>query len=341
MQRWTGLDAIPDDVGPCVVSIGVFDGVHRGHRSILKRAVDAAHDRGALSVVVTFDPHPAKVVGRPVPLTLSDLHRRTQLLADVGVDRVVVLPFTREISEWAPEEFVQRLLVDRLHVVHIVVGENFRFGHKQAGDVDLLARMGADYGFTVDAVGLLTGGRPDDGDSVPFSSTWIRERIAAGDVAAAAEGLGRLYSVSGPVVRGNGRGKPMGYPTANVDVAEDIAVPADGIYAGWLVRAPSFENPFGARVRLPAAISIGTNPTFDGTERRVEAFVIDVVPRDSLDLYGERVSVEFVQWLRGMVRFDGVEPLIEQMAEDVRRTRDVLSSAGPRAQDDIDSPGQK
>jgi riboflavin kinase/FMN adenylyltransferase len=334
VQRWTGLDAIPADVGPSVVSIGVFDGVHRGHRSILERAVDAARDRGALSVVVTFDPHPAKVVGRPVPLTLTDLHKRVQLLAEVGVDRVFVLPFTREISEWAPEEFVQRLLVERLHVVHIVVGENFRFGHKQAGDVDLLARMGADYGFTVDAVGLLAA----DADEVPVSSTWIRERIAIGDVAAAAEGLGRLYSVSGPVVRGNGRGKPMGYPTANVDVAEDIAVPADGIYAGWLVRAPALENPFGPRLRLPAAISIGTNPTFDGTERRVEAFVIDVVPRDSLDLYGERVSVEFVQWLRGMVRFDGVEPLIEQMAEDVRRTRDVLSS-GP-ARDPVDSPGQ-
>jgi riboflavin kinase/FMN adenylyltransferase len=339
VQRWTGLDAIPDDVGPCVVSIGVFDGVHRGHRSILKRAVDAAHERDALSVVVTFDPHPAKVVGRPVPLTLSDMHKRVQLLADVGIDRVFVLPFTREISEWAPEEFVQRLLVDRLHVVHVVVGENFRFGHKQAGDVELLARMGTDYGFTVDAVPLLTGQHPDDGYGVPVSSTWIRERIAAGEVAAAAEGLGHLYSVSGPVVRGNGRGKPMGYPTANVDVAEDIAVPADGIYAGWLVRAPGFENPFGPRLRLPAAISIGTNPTFDGTERRVEAFVIDVVPRDSLDLYGERVSVEFVQWLRGMVKFEGIEPLIEQMAEDVRRTRDVLADAS--AQDPVELPGQK
>jgi riboflavin kinase/FMN adenylyltransferase len=333
VQRWTGLDAIPDDVGPCVVSIGVFDGVHRGHRSILKRAVDAAHERNALSVVVTFDPHPAKVVGRPVPLTLTDLHKRVQLLADVGIDRVFVLPFTREISEWAPEEFVQRLLVDRLHVVHIVVGENFRFGHKQAGDVELLARMGSDYGFTVDAVPLLAA----DGDATPVSSTWIRGRIAAGDVAAAAEGLGHLYSLSGPVVRGNGRGKPMGYPTANVDIAEDIAVPADGIYAGWLVRAPSFENPFGARVRLPAAISIGTNPTFDGTERRVEAHVIDTL--NDLDLYGERVAVEFVEWLRGMVRFEGVEPLIEQMADDVRRTRDVLSSGA--AQDPVDSPGQK
>ena len=327
MQRWTGLDAIPDDVGQSVVSIGVFDGVHRGHRSILDRAVAAAQERNALAVVVTFDPHPAKVVGRPVPLMLSDLHRRALLLADVGIDRVVVLPFTREISEWAPEEFVQRLLVDKLHAVRVVVGENFRFGHKQAGDVDLLARMGEEFGFTVDAVPLLTG------DGVPVSSTWIRERIAAGDVTAAAAGLGRLYAVSGPVVRGNGRGKPMGYPTANVDVGEEMAVPADGIYAGWLARAPSFENPFGERVRLPAAISIGTNPTFDGTERRVEAHVIDVVARtpeedvnDVLDLYGERVSVEFVQWIRGMVRFEGVEPLITQIADDVRRTREILAA---------------
>src|SRR4051812_539601 len=141
---------------------------------------------------------------------LSDLHQRAQLLADVGIDRMFVLPFTREISEWAPEEFVQRLLVDRLHAIHVVVGENFRFGHKQGGDVELLARMGEELGFTVDAVPLLTGGRPE-----PVSSTWIRGRIAEGDVAAAAEGLGRLYAVSGPVVRGNGRGKLMGYPTAN------------------------------------------------------------------------------------------------------------------------------
>jgi riboflavin kinase / FMN adenylyltransferase len=202
--------------------------------------------------------------------------------------------------------------------VRIVVGENFRFGHKQAGDVELLGRMGEEFGFTVDAVPLLTG------DGVPVSSTWIRERITAGEVTAAAAGLGYRYAVSGPVVRGNGRGKPMGYPTANVEVGEEMAVPADGIYAGWLVRAPSFENPFGARVRLPAAISIGTNPTFDGTERRVEAHVIDA-DNDTLDLYGERVSVEFVQWLRGMVRFEGVEPLIAQIAEDVRCTREILA----------------
>jgi riboflavin kinase/FMN adenylyltransferase len=259
-----------------------------------------------VSVVVTFDPHPAKVVGRPVPAMLGNLRRRAQLLGEVGIDVMFVLPFTREISEWAPEEFVERLLVGRLHAQHIVVGENFRFGHKQGGDVDLLARMGDELGFTVDAVRLLAG------DAAPFSSTWIRERIAEGDVAAAAQGLGRLYALDGPVVRGDGRGRQLGFPTANVEVAEDRAVPADGVYAGWLVRARG--------ERLPAAISIGTNPTFDGTERRVEAYVLDV----DIDLYGEHVSVEFGQRLRGMVKFASVEELVEQMGQDVAETRRIV-----------------
>jgi riboflavin kinase/FMN adenylyltransferase len=296
------------------VSIGVFDGVHRGHRSILDRTVSAARDRGATSVVVTFDPHPAKVVGRPVPAMLGNLRRRAQLLGEVGVDRMFVLPFTREISEWTPEEFVERLLVDKLHVVHVVVGENFRFGHRQAGDVALLTRLGAEHGFTVDAVPLLPEADTDT-DATPVSSTCIRERIAAGDVAAAAHGLGRLYSVDGPVVRGNGRGRPMGYPTANVEVAEEAAVPADGVYAGWLVRTRGAEQH-----RLPAAVSIGTNPTFDGTERRVEAFVLD----EDLDLYGEHVAVEFVERLRGMEKFDSVDELVEQMGKDVEEVRRTL-----------------
>jgi riboflavin kinase/FMN adenylyltransferase len=309
VQRWNSLDAVPADFGPSVVSIGVFDGVHVGHRAILDRAATAAHERGASSVVVTFDPHPAKVVGRPVPLMLGNLHRRAQLLAGVGIDRMLVLPFTREISQWTPEEFVQRLLVSQLHAVHVVVGENFRFGHKQAGDVALLAKMGAELGFTVDAVSLLSGGE------APVSSTWIRQRIAAGDVAAAATGLGRPYALDGPVVRGNGRGRPMGYPTANVQVHEDAAVPADGVYAGWLVRADG--------TRLPAAISVGTNPTFDGTERRVEAYVLD----QDLDLYGEQVGVEFTDRLRGMVKFETVDELVEQMGQDVTEVRRIVQAA--------------
>jgi riboflavin kinase / FMN adenylyltransferase len=306
VQRWNSLEQVPGDLPGSVVSIGVFDGVHRGHRVILDRAATAARDLGVPAVVVTFDPHPAKVVGRPVPLMLGNLHQRALLLGEIGIDHMLVLPFTREISEWAPEEFVERLLVGLLHTRHVVVGENFRFGHKQAGDVALLNRLGADLGFTVDAVALLAGA------AVPVSSTWIRQRLDEGDVAAAAEGLGRRYALDGPVVRGDGRGRQLGFPTANVEVAEDRAVPADGVYAGRLVRASGQS--------FPAAISIGTNPTFDGTERRVEAYVLD----QDIDLYGEHVSVEFVARLRGMIKFDAVEELVSQMGQDVADTRRIV-----------------
>ncbi|MBV9291368.1 MAG: bifunctional riboflavin kinase/FAD synthetase [Frankiales bacterium] len=306
MLRWSSLEQVPPGWGPSVVCIGVFDGVHRGHRTIIDRAVTLAGERQMQSVVVTFDPHPAKVVGRPVPLMLGSLAARARLLTDAGVDGMLVLPFTREVSEWTPEEFVQRLLVDRLHTAHVVVGQNFRFGHRQSGDVDLLTKLGDEHGFTVESAPLLTG------DSAPYSSTWIRERIAAGEVADAAVALGRAYTVDGPVVRGNGRGRPMGYPTANVEVREEMAVPADGVYAGWLVRADG--------TRLPAAISVGTNPTFDGTERRVEAYALDV----DLDLYGEHVAVEFTTWLRGMVRFDSVDELVSQMRQDVDDVRRIV-----------------
>jgi riboflavin kinase / FMN adenylyltransferase len=305
---WRGLDAVPADWPGSVVSIGVYDGVHRGHRMILDRAVAEARTRDAASVVVTFDPHPAAVVGRPVPLMLGTLHNRARWLAEVGIDALLILPFTRELSERSPAEFVELVLADRLHAVHVVVGENFRFGHKQAGDVTLLAELGAQAGFTVDAVGLVRGGAQE-----PFSSTFIRNRLAAGDVEAAADALGRPHRVEGPVVRGDARGKQLGYPTANLDVLDGMAVPGDGVYAGYLVRQRG--------ERMPAAISVGTNPTFDGTERRVEAYVLDA----DIDLYGEHVAIEFTHRLRGMVRFDGVEPLVEQMGEDVRRTRELLA----------------
>jgi riboflavin kinase / FMN adenylyltransferase len=305
---WRGLDAVPADWPASVVSIGVYDGVHRGHRMILDRAVAEARTRDAASVVVTFDPHPAAVVGRPVPLMLGTLHNRARWLAEVGIDALLILPFTRELSERSPAEFVELVLADRLHAVHVVVGENFRFGHKQAGDVTLLAELGAQAGFTVDAVGLVRGGAQE-----PFSSTFIRNRLAEGDVETAAEALGRPHRVEGPVVRGDARGKQLGYPTANLDVLDGMAVPGDGVYAGYLVRQRG--------ERMPAAISVGTNPTFDGTERRVEAYVLDA----DIDLYGEHVAIEFTHRLRGMVRFDGVEPLVEQMGEDVRRTRELLA----------------
>lgn len=307
MQRWHGLESIPTGWGHCVVTIGVFDGIHRGHQSIIGEAVRLAAERRVPSVLITFVPHPSEVV-RPGshPAVLTTIVRRAELVEQLGVDVFCPLPFTLEFSRMAPDEFIHEALVDRLHASAVVVGENFRFGHRQAGDVAMLTELGEQMGFTVDAVPLLSG------DDAPMSSTWIRGRLADGDVAAAARGLGRLHRVEGPVVRGNGRGKGLGYPTANVEVPEDAAVPADGVYAGWLVRADG--------ARLPAAISIGTNPTFDGTERRVEAYALDV----DLDLYGEHVAVDFAERLRGMVKFDDVEGLVEQMADDVRRTREVL-----------------
>jgi riboflavin kinase / FMN adenylyltransferase len=287
-----------------VVPIGIFDGVHRGHQLVLARAAEAARERGARVVVVTFDPHPVAVL-RPaaVPLLITTVARRVTLLEEHGADAVVVLEFNEALSRQTPEDFVAKTLVEQLNATCIVVGANFRFGHRAAGDVALLRRFGLD----VDGVPLLA-------DEEVLSSTHIRDRIAAGDVAAAAVGLGRRHFVEGPVERGDGRGHALGFPTANVAVDPGIAVPADGVYAGYLVRADG--------ARMVAAISIGTNPTFDGDTRRVEAYAIDV--GHELDLYDEHVLVEFAERLRGMERFDGVEALREQMAADVTNTRTRL-----------------
>jgi riboflavin kinase / FMN adenylyltransferase len=291
-----------------VVSLGVFDGVHRGHRLIVARAIVAARDRGLPTVVISFDPHPAAVL-RPgsAPLMLTTLERRIALLRSIGADDVVVLPFTQELSQQSPTVFAQAVLRDALHAERVVVGADWRFGHRAAGDVALLRELG----FDVDGVDLLRG------DDV-VSSSAIRAMVAAGDVVGAAAALDRPHLLEGPVVRGDARGRELGYPTANLAVDEGIAVPADGVYAGWLVRDG------GEGSRLPAAVSVGTNPTFDGTERRVEAYVLDA----ELDLYDEFVVVEFVARLRGMVRFDSVDALLEAMARDVDATRAALFPTG-------------
>lgn len=290
-----------------MVSIGVFDGVHAGHRAIVARAVADAAELGASSVVVTFDPHPAYVV-RPdaAPLLLGSVPERLDLLSSLGVDAVLVLPFDREMASWSAEEFVERLLVSRLHAKRVVVGENFRFGNRALGDVALLRRLGASDDFDVDAVSLVGDAvAPDDA----VSSTLVRSLIADGRVSDAARALGRPYGLSGVVVRGDARGRELGYPTANLAVPSGIAVPADGVYAGWLVRADGS--------RWPAAISVGTNPTFDGVERRVEAYALDV----EFDLYDERITIEFAERLRGMEKFDSVDALVSQMAADVAAVR--------------------
>ncbi|GII33290.1 bifunctional riboflavin kinase/FAD synthetase [Planotetraspora mira] len=310
MQGWHGLEDVPGDWGRSVVTIGVFDGVHHGHQHMVARAVDLARDLGVPAVAVTFDPHPDEVV-RPGshPPQLTTPHRRTQLLAALGVDAVCVLPFTLEFSRMSPDEFVQTALVDRLHAAGVVVGENFRFGHKASGDIETLRTLGEKYDYVTEGVPLVR-----DGEAI--SSTLIREMLAEGNVVGATAALGRPHRVEGVVVRGHQRGRALGFPTANVESPQHMAIPADGVYAGWLqcTQEPSqYEGQ-----RWPAAISIGTNPTFDGVSRTVEAYALD---RDDLDLYGAHVAVDFSERLRDTLRFDSIEDLIEQMHADVDEAR--------------------
>ncbi|MFF4205593.1 bifunctional riboflavin kinase/FAD synthetase [Streptomyces sp. NPDC001668] len=314
MQRWCGLEDIPQDWGRSVVTIGSYDGVHRGHQLILRHTVDRARQLGVPAVVVTFDPHPSEVVrpGSHPPL-LTPHQRRTELMADLGVDAVLTLPFTLEFSQLSPADFVVKVLVERLHAKAVVEGPNFRFGHKAAGDVAYLAEQGKTYDFEVEVVDLYVSGTAGGGE--PFSSTLTRRLIAAGDVTGAAEVLGRPHRVHGVVVRGDQRGRELGYPTANVQTLPYTAVPADGVYASWL---------HARGEKLPAAISVGTNPQFDGIKRTVEAYAID---RTGLDLYGFHVAVDFLAFVREQQKFDTVEALVEQMTKDVQRCRELISKA--------------
>lgn len=307
MFVWRSLDEVPSDLGRTVVVIGNFDGVHLGHQHVVRRGRELADAQGLSLVAVTFDPHPIAVL-RPehAPQQLTSIERRCQLLAEAGVDDVLVLPFSREIAAWAPDEFIDRVLVTGLRCAAVVVGANFRFGARAAGDVATLVAHG---GFEVDGIVL-------DGGPQVWSSTYVRTCLAAGDVEGAAEALGRPYGVIGPVTRGDQRGRELGYPTANVAL-DGQAAPADGVYAGWLRRSDSGEM-------FPAAISVGTNPTFAGErQRRVEAYVLD---RDDLELYDVVVEVSFVARIRGMVAFDGIDALLAAMADDVARTRAILAA---------------
>ena len=313
MLTWRAFDEVPGDLGRTVVTIGNFDGMHLGHQHVVRRAHEVAGELGVGSVVaVTFDPHPIAVL-RPehTPPTLTTIEERLRLMSDAGVDAVLVIPFSRDIAAWSPQEFIDRILVGALHARAVVVGANFRFGNRAAGDCQLLREVGAERDFVLEAVEL-------DGGPQVWSSTYVRTCLAAGDVAGAAEALGRPFTVRGVVVEGDRRGRELGFPTANVPVVAGAAAPADGVYAGRLRRLS------GDDADLPAAISVGTNPTFAGErERRVEAYVLD---RGDLELYGTEVEISFVERIRGMVRFDSVDELLTAMADDVVRTREVLGA---------------
>jgi riboflavin kinase/FMN adenylyltransferase len=307
-------------VSSATVVIGNFDGVHPGHREVLAEARRRRPDLPL--VVVTFWPHPVSVL-RPEfgPMLLTSLEGRIELLTAAGADRVEVIEFTPEFAAWSPSDFVDKVLVP-LHPAVVVVGENFRFGHRAAGTVSTLRELAAGR-FDVDALNLVRFGDEET------CSTRIREALAEGDVVHAAEHLGRPFSFRGVVAHGDRRGRTLGYPTANLPVPPALACPADGVYAGWVTRRDGLDAhgealPSGTEPeRWPAAISVGTNPTFDGVARRVESYVLD---RDDLELYDAPISVEFVERIRGQVRFTDIDELIDTMADDVARCRKLLGT---------------
>jgi riboflavin kinase / FMN adenylyltransferase len=298
-----------------VVTIGAYDGVHLGHQAVLRLVRELADARGFEAALVTFDRHPAEVV-RPesAPRLLTTLEQRLELLDATGdLDLCWVLTFDEARSKEAAEDFVREVLVDGIGARLVVVGADFHFGHRRGGNVPLLERMGAELGFEVLGLGLVAV--EGEASGVPYSSTRIRELLGKGDVAEAARLLGRPHEVRGVVERGDQRGaEHLGFPTANLTVPERICLPTDGVYAGTFVAEDEVER--------PAAISVGTRPTFyeDG-DVLVEAYVLDF----DGDLYGQRVKVRFREWVRGQERFDSTEALVEQMNADVEATRRILA----------------
>lgn len=330
MYFWNDLDDVPAGFGPSVVTVGNFDGVHRGHQQVLKQLVGEAARMEAAAVVISFDPHPAQV-HRPesAPELIMGLPGRVDTLADTGIDALLMMTYNLELAENTPEEFVRRVFVDGLRAKAVVIGHDIRFGKGNSGDLSTMRELGGRLGFDVIVV-------DDFGQSLPMdpqaedqgrrcSSTWVREALVAGDVATAARVLGRPHRVRGEIVHGAERGRELGFPTANLSQQVTGMIPADGVYAGWLVDA--------ARNRWPAAISVGSNPTFENVPRQVEAHVIDrpTERTEDFNLYGQTVVVEFVDRLRGMVAYEGPEALVEQMHRDVALTRSLLSTERPAA----------
>jgi len=323
VQRWRGQDDIPSDWGRCVLTIGVFDGVHRGHAELIARAVKSGRARGVPTVLMTFDPHPMEVVfPGSHPAQLTTLTRRAELAEELGIDVFLVMPFTPDFMKLTPERYVHELLLERLHVLDVVVGDNFTFGKKAGGNVATLRKAGERFGFAVESVSLVAD--EHQSGTVTFSSTYIRACVDAGDVVAAAEALGRPHRVEGVVVRGDGRGRGLGYPTANVASQMHSAIPADGVYAGWftvLGHGPGAGSVVPGQ-RYSAAVSIGTNPTFSGRTRTVEAYVLDT----AADLYGQHVAVDFVARIRGQEKFGSVDDLIAAMGRDTEKARSILAA---------------
>ena len=304
-----GLEALPPPDGPTVVTVGFFDGVHVGHQAVLGRAVEEARARGIRSVAVTFDRHPREILtpGRE-PRLLTTVERKAELIAATGVDTVVVLAFTEAFSRWPAEDFISRVLVDGLRVQHAVVGADFTFGFKALGTPETLIEVGPSHGFTAERVELLhLGGRR-------VSSSSIRAALVEGDLVWPEQALGRRFVLDGAVVRGAGRGTGLGWPTANLQTLPRLLLPGSGIYAGR-VRVPAGE--------FVAAINVGTNPTFGVEPLHVESYLLDF----DGDLVGTPMAIEFWARLRDELRFETAEELSAAIADDVRRTRELVPPA--------------
>ena len=328
MERIRSLAELPEGFGPSVVTIGNFDGVHRGHMKVLGTVVAQARSRGLQSVAVTFDPHPATVHRPEVPHhPIMGWEDSETLMRELGLDLLVLLPYSLDFSQLSPEEFVRSAFVDALGAKVVVIGADVRFGKDNSGDLTTMRELGLAYGFETIVVEDLAAGELSESPGEVgeprrrCSSTWIRQLLAAGEVEQAALILGRWHRMRGEVVYGAARGRELGFPTANLSPESDGLVPADGVYAGWL------HDESGQR--WPAAISVGSNPTFEGVARQVEAHVMGRPQEriEDFDLYGQRILVEFVARLRPMVAYRGEQALIEQMTQDVEEAQRALTTA--------------
>jgi riboflavin kinase/FMN adenylyltransferase len=309
------LDAVPTDFGPSAVAVGKFDGVHAGHRRMIAELLAHSSATGLVATAITFDRHPLSII-RPneCPVALVSNSQKIELLAATGLDATLMMPFDRDVSELSPEDFVRVVLVDALHARHVIVGADFRFGNRGVGTTDALAELGKTYGFTlqiIDDVVATADGQPER----RASSTWVRELLTEGDVKRAASVLGAVPTIRAEVVHGVQRGRELGYPTANLSPQIEGFVPADGVYAAWFTVGGT---------KYGAAVSIGNNPTFDGVaDKQVEAHVLD----QTLDLYGATVEISFVDYIRPMNKFSGVDALVAQMNADEKRIREILGLA--------------
>lgn len=319
---WRSLADVPADLGPTVVTLGNFDGVHKGHQAVLTEVVAAARARDAKAIAVTFDPHP-KAVHAPEhqPELITGIEDRIERIAKTGVDGIVVQEYTLAFAQATPEEFVKEYLLDGLGAVAIAVGSDTRFGRGNAGDVNTLRELGESLGIDIDIVGDAADA---EAGARRWSSTWVRELLDQGDLRAAAEILGAPHRLRGTVIHGEKLGRQIGFPTANLDVYAGF-IPRHGVYAGWLEVVDAGNNATAAALvgeRLPAAVSLGINYTVGTTDLRVEAFVLD---RQGLDLYGARVALDLVEWRRPMLDFGGIDGLIAALHEDVAWCRKVLN----------------